>query len=75
MNMTPTQLKLLHDWVEAMISAAIADNEEDSEGYRGTGYLDRKVADELFDRFKDSIQDTPWDGSTLFIRDDLEGNP
>lgn len=46
---------LLREWVKAEIDAAIADNEEDEEGYRGCGYAGRRFAEAAFQRFVNSI--------------------
>ena len=45
-------LGLLRDWVRAEIDAKIADNEEDECGYRGSGYAENKIANELFEQLK-----------------------
>lgn len=46
----------LHLWVVAQIEAAIADTEEDSEGYRGSGHAERRIADEFFQSFDDKLR-------------------
>lgn len=55
-NLDSVALKL-RDWVKAQIEAAIVDNEEDSEGYRGSGYSENKLADELFIEFSRALCD------------------
>ncbi len=39
---------LLREWLRAEIDAKIADAQEGSDGYYGTGYAENKEADRLF---------------------------
>ena len=47
-------LELLREWVKAEIEYAIADNEEDEEGYRGSAYIEKEEADKAFKKLSDS---------------------
>lgn len=54
-NMNEELLELIRNWVRSEIDAKIADNEEDEGGYRGTGYAENRIADELFQNLKSLI--------------------
>jgi len=45
-------LDLIREWIRAEIDAKIVDNEEGSDGYYGSGYAERKIADSLFEDIK-----------------------
>ncbi len=52
---TVEMLELLREWVKAQILAGIADAEPDSEGYIGGGYVDNKIADDLFEKLTQEV--------------------
>jgi len=53
--MTRAELYMLRNYIKSEIEAAIADIEEDSEGYRGCGYSEKKEADRLFNEIVDYV--------------------
>jgi len=49
-------LDLIREWIRAEIDAKIADNEEDSSGYRGNGDFESRMADALFIKLKNLLK-------------------
>jgi len=46
----------LRELIQAEVVAGIADSEEDEDGYRGTGYAERKVADRVFTELAEMVK-------------------
>ena len=51
-----TLLEALREWVRAEIYYALAENEEDSEGYKITSHGDRDVANQKLENLKDALE-------------------
>jgi len=50
------QLEAFREWVKAEVDYGVFNNEEDSEGYRGSAYHEKKEADRLFDALCELIK-------------------
>jgi hypothetical protein len=69
-------MNLLREWVLAEIDYAIAQREEDSEGYRSSAHGERDVAKMLFDKLCAAQQSVQSDGlKTCGICGAVSNNP
>lgn len=51
-------MEILREWVRAEINAAIADSQEGSDGYYGSGYAENEAADKLFLQVKQRLKES-----------------
>jgi hypothetical protein len=54
--MTIDELMKLREWVKAEIEYAIFDKQEDSEGYIGTAYAEKRLAEQKFKELYELVE-------------------